>query len=159
MLQRKEYTYITGVEVKLELLHNAERLHQYFYERDLSDEEFDLILDGLEGEVIDEDWEQVAEREYLETDDHEQWANSLIIPDKHPCANCANCIVKLKSTEDGKRIERFAYCKKLKWTPIYLYQIKDKYKYCSDYEPMGEEENFMHDIKKLTYENTTEYKK
>ena len=48
---------------------------------DLSDEEFDLILDGLEGEVMDEDWEQVAEREYLETDDEEEWANSLIKTD------------------------------------------------------------------------------
>ena len=49
--------------------------------KDLSDEEFDLILDGLEGEVMDEDWEEVAERDYLETNDEEDWANSLIKTD------------------------------------------------------------------------------
>jgi len=100
-------------------------------------------------------WERFLERHYKIA----EWGNSLTIPDKHPCANCANCIVKLKIEKSENKTERLAYCKKLKWTPIYLHQIKDKYKYCPDYEPMGEEEDFMHEIKKLTYENTTEYKK
>ena len=30
---------------------------------------------------MDEDWEEVAERDYLETDDHEEWAESLIKTD------------------------------------------------------------------------------
>ena len=48
---------------------------------ELSDEDYEVILDGLQGEVMDEDWEEVAERDYLETDDEEQWAESLIKTD------------------------------------------------------------------------------
>jgi len=48
---------------------------------ELSDEDYEVILDGLEGEVMDEDWEEVAERDYLETNDEEDWANSLIKTD------------------------------------------------------------------------------
>ncbi len=66
---------------QIEDLVNKSKLSKSENKEDLSDEEFDLILDGLEGEVMDEDWEQVAEREYLETDDEEEWANSLIKTD------------------------------------------------------------------------------
>jgi len=48
---------------------------------ELSDEDYEVILDGLQGEVMDEDWEEVAERDYLETNDEEDWANSLIKTD------------------------------------------------------------------------------
>ena len=48
---------------------------------ELSDEDYEVILDGLHGEVMDEDWEEVAERDYLESDDEEDWANSLIKTD------------------------------------------------------------------------------
>jgi hypothetical protein len=49
--------------------------------QELSDEDYEVILDGLQGEVMDEDWEEVAERDYLETNDEEDWANSLIKTD------------------------------------------------------------------------------
>ncbi len=48
---------------------------------ELSDEDYEVVLDGLQGEVMDEDWEEVAERDYLETNDEEDWANSLIKTD------------------------------------------------------------------------------
>ena len=66
---------------QIEDLVNKSKLSKSENKKDLSDEEFNLILDGLEGEVMDEDWEEVAEREYLETDDEEEWANSLIKTD------------------------------------------------------------------------------
>tara|TARA_R110002012_G_scaffold30307_1_gene92173 strand:+ start:1229 stop:3055 length:1827 start_codon:yes stop_codon:yes gene_type:complete len=49
--------------------------------QELTDEDYEVILDGLQGEVMDEDWEEVAERDYLETNDEEDWANSLIKTD------------------------------------------------------------------------------
>ncbi len=48
---------------------------------ELTDEDYEVVLDGLQGEVMDEDWEEVAERDYLETNDEEEWANSLIKTD------------------------------------------------------------------------------
>jgi len=49
--------------------------------QELTDEDYEVVLDGLQGEVMDEDWEEVAERDYLETNDEEDWANSLIKTD------------------------------------------------------------------------------
>ena len=49
--------------------------------QELTDEDYEVVLDGLQGEVMDEDWEKVAERDYLETNDEEDWANSLIKTD------------------------------------------------------------------------------
>jgi len=46
---------------------------------DLTDEEFDLILDGLRGETISNRWEEVDSREFSDdNDDIEAWANNLI---------------------------------------------------------------------------------
>ena len=48
---------------------------------ELTDEDYEIVLDGLQGEVMNDDWEEVAERDYLETNDEEEWANSLIKTD------------------------------------------------------------------------------
>ena len=46
---------------------------------DLTDEEFDIILDELRGETISNRWEEVDSREYSEdNDDVEAWASNLI---------------------------------------------------------------------------------
>ena len=46
---------------------------------DLTDEEFDLILDGLRGETISNRWEEVDSREFSDdNDDIDAWANNLI---------------------------------------------------------------------------------
>ena len=46
---------------------------------DLTDEEFDIILDELRGETISNRWEEVDSREYSEdNDDIEAWASNLI---------------------------------------------------------------------------------
>ena len=46
---------------------------------DLSDEEFDDVLDALEGEKIDLDkWEVVDEQDYVE--DYDDWADTFIMP-------------------------------------------------------------------------------
>ncbi len=46
---------------------------------DLTDEEFDLILDGLRGETISNRWEEVDSREFSDdNDDIEAWASNLI---------------------------------------------------------------------------------
>ncbi len=46
---------------------------------DLTDEEFDLILDSLRGETISNRWEEVDSREFSDdNDDIEAWANNLI---------------------------------------------------------------------------------
>ena len=46
--------------------------------KELTDEDYSTILDGLNGEVMNEDWELVAERDYEENNDSEDWANTLI---------------------------------------------------------------------------------
>lgn len=80
---------------QIEDLVNKSKLSKSENKEDLSDEEFDLILDGLEGEVMGEDWEEVAEREYLETDDEEEWANSLIQTDLAAIRSRPNGVSKL----------------------------------------------------------------
>jgi hypothetical protein len=46
---------------------------------DLTDEEFDLILDGLRGETISNRWEEVDSREFSDHNfDIDTWANNLI---------------------------------------------------------------------------------
>jgi capsid portal protein len=45
---------------------------------ELSDDEFDSVLDNLNPEVIDEEWEVVEERDQGSEEDYEEWANRLI---------------------------------------------------------------------------------
>ena len=45
---------------------------------ELSDDEFDSVLDNLNPEIIDEEWEVVEEREQGGGEDYEDWANRLI---------------------------------------------------------------------------------
>jgi hypothetical protein len=46
---------------------------------DLSDDEFDEVLENLNGEiVVDDDWEIVDEKDEGEIEDYEEWAESLI---------------------------------------------------------------------------------
>ncbi len=46
---------------------------------DLSDDEFDEVLENLNGEiVVDDDWEIVDEKDEGEIEDYEEWAKSLI---------------------------------------------------------------------------------
>ena len=45
---------------------------------ELSDDEFDDVLDNLNPEVIDEEWEVVDERDQGSEEEYEEWANRLI---------------------------------------------------------------------------------
>ena len=45
---------------------------------ELSDDEFDSVLDNLNPEIIDEEWEVVEERDQGSEEDYEEWANRLI---------------------------------------------------------------------------------
>ena len=66
---------------QIEELISKSKLSKSENKQELTDEDYEVILDGLQGEVMDEDWEEVAERDYLETNDEEDWANSLIKTD------------------------------------------------------------------------------
>ena len=47
--------------------------------KDLPDEAMDYILDGLDGEIMNEDWEIADVREYDEENiDIEEWAGNII---------------------------------------------------------------------------------
>lgn len=77
---------------------------------DLSDEQFDELLENLQGEQIDLDkWEVVDEQDYVE--DYEDWADSLIeVKDKKHFAD------EIKSNED-----KFSYLDKS------FYRVRFKY--------------------------------
>jgi len=46
---------------------------------DLTDEHYNLVLENLEGEVIDDEWEVAGEREYTEDlSDSNEWAENLV---------------------------------------------------------------------------------
>ena len=45
---------------------------------DLSDDELNVIYDDLQGEVIDDNWEVVDERDFGSNEEYEDWANRLI---------------------------------------------------------------------------------
>ena len=47
--------------------------------KDLTDEEFDIILDELRGETMSNRWEEVDAREYKDDNEsEEEWASRLI---------------------------------------------------------------------------------
>ncbi len=65
--------------------------------RELADNEADHILENLQGEEVDEEWELVEEREYSEDNtDIDVWANELIEPKKSLLQKFAESIPNLK---------------------------------------------------------------
>ena len=79
---------------------------------DLSDDEFDEVLENLNGEiVIDDDWEIVDEKDEGEIEDYEEWAESLIAEN-----NKKNMADEIKSKEDA-----FSYLDKS------FYRVRFKY--------------------------------
>jgi hypothetical protein len=65
--------------------------------QELADNEADYILENLQGEEVDEEWELVDEREYSEDNtDIETWANELIEPKKSLLQKFAERIPNLK---------------------------------------------------------------
>ena len=80
---------------------------------DLSDDEFDVLLENLKGQKINkEEWEIVDEQDYV--DDYEEWADSLI-----ECTNKQEFADEIKSSENKSSYldksfyrVRFKYIKK-----------------------------------------------
>ena len=82
------------------------------FAEDLSDDEFDEVLENLNGEiVVDDDWEIVDEKDEGEIEDYEEWARSLIAENKKE-----NMADEIKSKEDA-----FSYLDKT------FYRIRFKY--------------------------------
>jgi hypothetical protein len=68
---------------------------------DLSDNEFNGILETLEGESLDDEWEFVDTREYKEDNESiEDWANRLIKPKKTFLAKLAE-VIKAQPSRDS----------------------------------------------------------
>ena len=83
---------------------------------DLTDEEFDIILDELRGETISNRWEEVDSREYSEKNDNiEAWASNLIESKQE----------NLEKTSIDSKKSGFSYLDKS------LYKVR--YKYDSKY--------------------------
>jgi hypothetical protein len=69
----------TGVKEEDDLLTKMEMMASKASSPDLSDEAYEIILDSLEGEVIDEDWEIADIRNYNENNlDIEKWAGNVL---------------------------------------------------------------------------------
>ena len=70
----------TGVKVEDdETVIDELRSHVCLKDENLSDEQYNLLLENLEGEVIGEDWEEAAERDYTEElSDSNEWAENLV---------------------------------------------------------------------------------
>lgn len=67
--------------------------------KDLTDEEFEALEQGLEGETIDDEWELVDKREYSEENESiEAWANRLIKEKKTGLQKLAD-FIKSKPSE------------------------------------------------------------
>ena len=82
------------------------------FKEELSDDEFDEVLENLNGEiVIDDDWEIVDEQDQDQVEDYEEWAKSLIAENKKE-----NMADEIKSKEDA-----FSYLDKS------FYRIRFKY--------------------------------
>ena len=76
---------------------------------DLSDEEFNLILDDLGGEVMNEEFEIVGERDYDEKNESvEEWANTLI---KTDLVKAVKSDTPLKNNPDGFSVLDKSYYK------------------------------------------------
>jgi len=68
---------------------------------DLNDDEFNGILETLEGESVDDEWELVDTREYKEDNEPiEEWANRLIKPKKTFLAKLAE-VIKAQPSRDS----------------------------------------------------------
>jgi len=68
---------------------------------DLNDDEFNGILETLEGESVDDEWELVDTREYKEDNEPiEDWANRLIKPKKTFLAKLAE-VIKAQPSRDS----------------------------------------------------------
>ena len=82
---------------------------------DLTDEEFDIILDELRGETISNRWEEVDSREYSENnDDIEAWANNLIESKQE----------NLEKTSIDSKKSGFSYLDKSLYKVRYKYDAK-----------------------------------
>jgi hypothetical protein len=92
---------------KVEEIENVEELTE------LSDEQFDGILDNLEGQQIDsEEWEIVDEREQGNEESYEDWANRLIQKKENFAVN------EIKSNED-----KFSYLDKATYRVRFKYAV------------------------------------
>ena len=82
---------------------------------DLTDEEFDIILDELRGETISNRWEEVDSREYSEdNDDIEAWASNLIESKQE----------NLEKTSIDSKKSGFSYLDKSLYKVRYKYDAK-----------------------------------
>jgi hypothetical protein len=82
---------------------------------DLTDEEFDIILDELRGETISNRWEEVDSREYSEdNDDVEAWASNLIESKQE----------NLEKTSIDSKKSGFSYLDKSLYKVRYKYDAK-----------------------------------
>ena len=69
-------------------------------EIDLTDEEFESLLEHLQGEVVDDEWELVDEREYSqENESVEDWAKKLIKPKETALQKLSRAITSKPSKE------------------------------------------------------------
>ena len=92
---------------KVEEIKNVEELTE------LSDEQFDGILDNLEGQQIDsEEWEIVDEREQGNKESYEDWADRLIQKKENFAVN------EIKSNED-----KFSYLDKATYRVRFKYAV------------------------------------
>ena len=80
---------------------------------ELSDEQFDGILDNLEGKQIDsEEWEVVEERDQGNEESYEDWADRLIQKKENFAVN------EIKSNED-----KFSYLDKATYRVRFKYAV------------------------------------
>lgn len=94
-LQPLEFTDLSNVEDK----ETKEEETGVKLSKDLSDDEFNLVLENLDGEKINEEWELVDEREFSEDNERvEDWANRLIKPKKNILEKFAD-FIKSKPSE------------------------------------------------------------
>jgi hypothetical protein len=140
-------------------------LHHRLHNTKENRERFILFIDSIlnlvavnnEWHINNNSWGKITEKEAEKWERflirHHKlaiWVNTLQVPDKLYCANCANCIVKVMKNHTDKY--RYAVCKQDRWEPILLHDIKYKYKYyCPGYKPMGNNiEEYMKDINGYT---------
>lgn len=77
-LEDEEKEEATGIKEQKEST-ELELLASKYKNNDLADEDMDIIFEGLEGEIMDEEWEIADVREYDEENtDIEEWAGNVI---------------------------------------------------------------------------------
>jgi hypothetical protein len=95
--------------------HDLEKHCCELSKEDLTDEEFDIILDELRGETISNRWEEVDSREYSEdNDDIEAWASNLIESKQE----------NLEKTSIDSKKSGFSYLDKSLYKVRYKYDAK-----------------------------------